>query len=351
MKVLVVGAGEPPPTFIARLIATLRERGVTVGVLEEPVRWRRQVRSLARRGLVALLPRAIREAARSADVIHYQWPGHYEVWGSLARHYRKPALLSLRGRQVTIRPHLPDGASIVAMLRHAFEGVAGVHGVSQDILDQAAQLGLRARRSWVIRPAVDTTMFVPAPEPPPAPPLQIVMVGAIMWRKSYETAVLAVRRAIDLGAELRLVIIGEGDERPRIERAIADLRLAGIVELVGAQPPAVVRDIMRRSHVAMLSSVSEGIANSVIEGMASGLPVVATDAGGVHEAVRDGVDGFVVAPRDSEALARRLVELARDPQLRAAMGASARARAVAGFDLRAQGDQFVRCYRELASGS
>jgi glycosyltransferase involved in cell wall biosynthesis len=194
-------------------------------------------------------------------------------------------------------------------------------------------------------------MFVPAPEPPPAPPLQIVMVGAIMWRKSYETAVLAVRRAIDLGAELRLVIIGEGDERPRIERAIADLRLAGIVELVGAQPPAVVRDIMRRSHVAMLSSVSEGIANSVIEGMASGLPVVATDAGGVHEAVRDGVDGFVVAPRDSEALARRLVELARDPQLRAAMGASARARAVAGFDLRAQGDQFVRCYRELASGS
>jgi glycosyltransferase involved in cell wall biosynthesis len=351
MKVLVVGAGEPPPTFIARLIATLRGHGVTVEVLEEPVRWRNQFRELARRGIVHLLPRAIREAARSADVIHYQWPRHYEIWGVLARHYRKPALLSLRGRQVTIRPHMPDGASILAMLRHAFDHVAGVHGVSQDIIEQAASLGLRARRSWVIRPAVDTSMFAPAPEQPPAPPLRVVMVGAIMWRKSYETAVLAVRRAIDRGADIHLVIIGEGDERRRIEHAIADLGVTGKVELAGPLPPAAVRDRMRASHVAMLSSVSEGIANSVIEGMASGLPVVATDAGGVHEAVRDGIDGFVVAPRDPDALAQRLCELARDPQLRAAMGASARARAVADFDLRGQGEQFVRCYRELASGS
>ena len=82
--------------------------------------------------------------------------------------------------------------------------------------------------------------------------------------------------------------------------------------------------------------------------MASGVPVVATDCGGVSEAFTDGVEGFLVAPRDSEALADALARLGRDPDLRARMGEAGRATATSRFTLERQIDEFQALYREVA---
>jgi glycosyltransferase involved in cell wall biosynthesis len=86
----------------------------------------------------------------------------------------------------------------------------------------------------------------------------------------------------------------------------------------------------------------------MLEAMACGVPVVATDCGGVSEALTDGVEGFIVPPRESEALAEALRRLWRDPGLRARMGQAGRRTATSRFTLERQLDEFLALYREVA---
>jgi colanic acid/amylovoran biosynthesis glycosyltransferase len=175
------------------------------------------------------------------------------------------------------------------------------------------------------------------------------MVGALMWRKGYEYALMAFCRLLDRVTESRLVIVGEGEERDRIEHTAQDLGVADRVVLAGKLDPTGVREVLWRSHLFLHASLSEGIANVALEAMACGLPVVATDAGGMREAIDDGVNGFLVPLRDTEAMADRLVRLANNPELRAEMGRKARDRAVRDFDLKDQGRKFVELYQEVLS--
>jgi glycosyltransferase involved in cell wall biosynthesis len=95
-------------------------------------------------------------------------------------------------------------------------------------------------------------------------------------------------------------------------------------------------------------SLDEGLPTVILEAMACGVPVVATDCGGVSEALTDGVEGFVVPPRDSEALKRALERLWREPELRTRMGEAGRRTATSRFTLERQLDEFLAMYREVA---
>ena len=100
----------------------------------------------------------------------------------------------------------------------------------------------------------------------------------------------------------------------------------------------------------MLPSVNEGTPVSAIESLASGTPVVATRVGGVPDVVTDGVDGFLVEPRDVEAAADRLAELARDPGLRARLGEAGRANAHERYSVERLVEDVDRLYRALLFG-
>jgi glycosyltransferase involved in cell wall biosynthesis len=117
------------------------------------------------------------------------------------------------------------------------------------------------------------------------------------------------------------------------------------VELLGAR--ADVPDLLARSDVFVLSSRSEGFPVSVLEAMAAGLPVVATDVGGVGEAVEDGETGFLIPAADSEALAAALERLLVDGELRRRLGAAGRARALRLFDVSRYRAAYEELYRRL----
>jgi glycosyltransferase involved in cell wall biosynthesis len=137
-------------------------------------------------------------------------------------------------------------------------------------------------------------------------------------------------------------------DRDRLLHGVADLGLEKHVRLLGGGPPESVRELLHRTHALLHPSVSEGLPNVVLEAMACGLPVVVTDAGGTREAVRDGVEGFVVAPRDPRALAESLEKLWRDEALRRRLGRAGRSRVEAEFTLDQQTRKFEALYRELA---
>ncbi|MEJ2345806.1 MAG: TIGR03088 family PEP-CTERM/XrtA system glycosyltransferase [Gammaproteobacteria bacterium] len=177
--------------------------------------------------------------------------------------------------------------------------------------------------------------------------LVIGTVGRLEAVKDQITLARAFVRLVADQPELmnrcRLVMIGEGSLRPEIERVLSDAGLAGSVWLPGARDD--VARLLRGFDVFVLPSKAEGISNTILEAMASGLPVVATDVGGNRELVADGTTGFLVPRDDPEAMAGALLNYVRNPELAKSHGRSARRRIEAEFSI----DGMVRRYGDLYS--
>src|SRR5262249_2906904 len=131
-----------------------------------------------------------------------------------------------------------------------------------------------------------------------------------------------VRNRPALGARLRLAIIGDGPLLSTLRQLTEMLGIAELTWLPGGVGN--VPDALRSFDIFVLPSLSEGVSNTILEAMASGIPVVATAAGGNPELVWDGYCGRLFAPGDVPALARLLADYVADPLLRGAHGAAAR---------------------------
>lgn len=262
--------------------------------------------------------------------------------------WRCPYVVSCRGSQINVRPHVPTHAGLANGLQTTFQQAAAVHCVSEAIKQEAFAYGLDPAKAWVIRPAVDPEFFHPAAAEQRADnAFRIVTIGSLVWPKGYEYALLAIRQLVDSGLDVRFEIIGAGPEHSRVLYTVDDLNLKEHVHLLGQLPPDDVRRRLQQADVFLLASLSEGISNAVLEAMACGLPVVTTDCGGMREAVADGVEGFVVPVRDPAAMAEALRKLAADPELRATMGQRARERILGEFTLEQQTQQFLALYRDV----
>ena len=153
--------------------------------------------------------------------------------------------------------------------------------------------------------------------------------------------VRALQRQPGLRDRLRLVMVGDGPLRAEAQALLAQSGVSQLAWLPGER--ADVPDVMRGLDCFALPSLAEGISNTILEAMASGLPVVATAVGGNPELLVDGQTGELVPPGDVEAMAASIAGLASDPARAAAMGAAGRERAEQFFSLPAM----VGAYRQL----
>jgi colanic acid/amylovoran biosynthesis glycosyltransferase len=208
----------------------------------------------------------------------------------------------------------------------------------------------------VIRPAVDTDFFTPAPSDLRDPEgLRVIGVGRLNWVKGYDYALEAVASLVRAGVPVTYEILGgepsarsgKASDRGRLLYLIHELGLEGRVRLLGKVSPEVVRERLRASDVLLQASLSEGLPTAVLEAMGCALPVVVTDCGGVREAVEHGVEGLVCPRRSPQTLADALGSL-RDPALARKLGEAGRARVVADFTLEGQLESFRRLYGEVA---
>ncbi len=279
---------------------------------------------------------------RRADVIYFPWNSaaisHLALFD-----LGIPVVVSCRGSQVNIGPHQPDREDLRDGLRATLSRAAAVHCVSSAIEAEARLYGLEPAKSRVIRPSVDPEKFFPRRGPRAlSGALRVIAIGSLSWKKGFAYALRALRIARDSGADVELEVIGEGAERQRLLFDIEDEGLSGHAHLAGELSPDEVPDRLRSADLFLLSSVSEGISNAALEGMATGLPVVTTDCGGMREAVSDGIEGIVVPVRDVGQMAAALGRLAADPGLRVRMGAAARNRILKEFTLARQAEAFTR---------
>ena len=146
----------------------------------------------------------------------------------------------------------------------------------------------------------------------------VATIGALVAQKDHHTLIEAAAIVVKQVSDVRFVIFGEGDLRPILEKQIKHLHLERHVFLAGFR--ADVLELLKDVDVFALSSTHEGMCTSLLDAMAAEKPAVATAVGGVPEVVDDVETGFLVPPKEPEALASRLVQLLKDQGLRRRMG-------------------------------
>ena len=214
-------------------------------------------------------------------------------------------------------------------------------------------VGLPPRKIVTIHNGVDLRRFT---DEAPAPargllglPAEGVVIGAVGRLDPVKDHLGLLDACAALGGDRddwTLVLVGEGPCRAALEARAARSDLAGRIRLLGARSD--VPDLLRAFDLFVLPSIAEGISNTVLEAMATGLPVIATRTGGNPELVEDGVTGALVPVGDRAALARALRAQLADAHLRRLQGKAGRQRAAAEFSLERMAGRYAELYRALA---
>ena len=196
---------------------------------------------------------------------------------------------------------------------------------------------------------IDDLFFTVEPAPEPG---RVLYAGSILARKRLVALVEAIGALRSTAQPVTLAIAGgivEPGYAARVEARVQELGLGDVVTFLGPLPPARMADEYRRASIMVLPAAQETSPMVIGEAMAVGVPVVATDVGGIPYLVDDGGTGYVVPLGDGEALARRMAELLRDEQTRRAFSQAARSRAEERFRMSAVAAR-VRAVYELAVG-
>lgn len=146
----------------------------------------------------------------------------------------------------------------------------------------------------------------------------------------------------------RFLIVGDGPERAALETRAAELGLQELVYFAGQRTD--VPHLLQAMDVFVLSSDTEGFSLAVVEAMAAARAIVATDVGGVREALNDGESGIVIPPRDAKALTNAVLVLLRDETKQRALGERARARALGKFTVTQQAAQLQKIVESVVRG-
>ena len=242
--------------------------------------------------------------------------------------------------------------------RFAFELAHRVLSVSGQLRDLHAQrTGFPARRITVIHNGVDSERYRPDEAVRARVRAEfgiregqfcIGCVGNLTPAKDYLTALKGINAFDASGCDWRLIVIGEGSERSRLEEFVnAHPEWRHRLTFLGLSHR--VPELLAAVDAYLLSSVIEGVSNSLLEAMASGLPVVATAVGGNPEVVIDGESGLLFPAGDFNSLAKSLRSLREDPQLRSALGRQARRRVREEFSINAMVRQYEEVYESLTT--
>ncbi|MGC1817909.1 MAG: TIGR03088 family PEP-CTERM/XrtA system glycosyltransferase [Casimicrobiaceae bacterium] len=313
----------------------------------------------------------------------HKTPGHgIRLYPGLYRAFRRmrPAIVHTRNlaaleasvpawlARVPIRVHGEHGRDVGDLdgTNRTYRWVRRMHrpfvtqyvALSQDLERYLTDsIGVPARRIQRIINGVDTRAFTPGamrsplPGCPFADPDTFVFgtVGRLQAVKNQALLARAFVRLLEIAPDLRdrvrLVIVGDGPARGEIADILAAANASALAWLTGARDD--VAPALRSFDAFVLPSLTEGISNTILEAMASGLPVIATRVGGNAELVDDPTTGTLVPAADAEALASAMLRYARDPELARAQGRAGRARAERLFSLDAMVAQYTALYDRL----
>ncbi|NJD33531.1 MAG: glycosyltransferase family 4 protein [Betaproteobacteria bacterium] len=180
---------------------------------------------------------------------------------------------------------------------------------------------------------VDPDHYAPVRRPAEERPFTILCVGRLTPAKGQRILIDACRKLHQSGRKLQLVLVGAGPDETDLKAAVACYSLESVVRFTGALNQTEVRAWYSLADAFALASFAEGIPVVLMEAMASGIPCVSTRITGIPELIRDGDDGLLVTPSDTDELAAALARLMDDGPLRQYLARSGRARVQQKYNL------------------
>ncbi len=198
----------------------------------------------------------------------------------------------------------------------------------------------------VSRLGIDPAVFTPRPHNPHPEVFEIICVGRLAPAKGQHLLVDAVAAMVREGRPVRLRLVGDGVDRPSLEAQVKDLGLQRHVVFEGAVNQDRIRDLYAQADCFCIPSFAEGIPVVLMEAMAMEIPCVTTHITGIPELIRNGVDGFLVAPSDAEGLVQALSGLMDYPELREKMGRNGRQRVMEHYDLARNVEKLAQVFVE-----
>jgi glycosyltransferase involved in cell wall biosynthesis len=295
---------------------------------------------------------------RPADLVQAHWlvPNAIAAVGPVSAQRRRRAAafaVGVHGSDV----FLAERRLARPLVRRALADCDVLTGCSGELVARACALGLPPERSRVIPYGVDVATFAPDPArriawrrrlgiPDDAPLL--LGLGRMATKKGFQVLVPELAALLAAVPAAHVVLAGDGDLLAPLRHAAVPL--AGRVHFPGTVYRDALPDLFRAADVFTLPAVHDGkgnvdgLPNVILEAMASGLPVVATAVSGIPLAVRDGQEGLLVAEGDGAALRQALADLLADPERARALGAAARARAVAELTWEAVAARYREAY-------
>lgn len=359
-----------PPVHVCHLVLSLEPGGLENGVVNvvnglSPGEFRSSVCCLQRSGEFAarlrpdvpvsvmglrpgndpVLPLRLARLLRKArvDIVHTRNAEPFFYGYLAARLARIPVVVhSEHGRTF---PEQPLRAMVQRLL---LRGVDAAFAVSAQLrADLVRELGIDGSRMEVLYNGVDTGSFRPRDALSQAGAsdgrLRIGSVGRLVPVKNYTLLLNAFARLPP--GECQLILVGEGPERGALESLADGLGIRDRVEFAGHRDD--VPDLLRTLDIFVLPSLSEGMSNTLLEAMATGVAVVASDVGGNREIIESERSGLLFRSGDTAAAAAQLLRLITNPELRRAVGGAGAARVRGTFSIEAMLGRYEELYRRL----
>jgi L-malate glycosyltransferase len=271
----------------------------------------------------------------SLDLLHVHYAIPHSVSAYLARAMLKPRRLpfvtTLHGTDITLvgldRSYLP-------ITRFSIEESDGVTAISEYLREVTLREFEIHQPVEVIPNFVNCDVFRPADgkcrRDEFAPQGEKILVHLSNFRPVKRVPdVIEIFEIVRREIRAKLLMIGDGPDRSVAEWMVREKKLGADVIFLGKQNQ--VQDLLNCADVLLLPSDMESFGLAALEGMACGVPAVCSRVGGVPEVLRDGVEGFLVAPRDVQSMAARAVEILSNPERHAEMASAARQRALQNF--------------------
>ncbi|MBS7619631.1 N-acetyl-alpha-D-glucosaminyl L-malate synthase BshA [Candidatus Bathyarchaeota archaeon] len=270
---------------------------------------------------IALASKMVQVAQRCRlDLIHVHYAIPHATSALLTKLVTNtPYIVTLHGSDVTI---IGSDQAYCSINSYSIENADGVTAVSKYLANEAREkLGIK-KGITVVPNFVDTEVYSPEIEADKQEQFLIVHVSNFRPVKRVQDIVEAISLTTEVDKDIRLLLVGDGPEKDKIEAIVKKKNLSNQVHFTGFR-----RDIpllLKQCDAFVLSSDSESAPLTLLEAMSTGLPVIATNVGGVPEIIENRKNGILVSPRSPKSIAENILELKHDEEFRKHLSLEAR---------------------------
>ncbi len=279
-------------------------------------------------------------------IYHFGYSGVAISYLSLLDYLPGKIVVSCLGTAENVKPF--SEPERVKKLELLFSKATKIHCVSAKMKDTIERFGAQSDKIFINRPAIDGTIFSRATAYNPSPEIQILSIGRLVFQKGFLIGIMAIAQLVKKFNSFKWIIVGEGPELEEMIFTINLMRLDNHVKLAGKKTRDEVLSLYQTTDIFFLPSVSEGIANVVLEAMSMQIPVVASNSGGASEVITNEVNGLLCNNYDFDAMAAQLEKLCNNYQQRKSLGEAGRKTIEAGYLLERYIDVFESEYHAIA---